>query len=103
MQNPLTASQSKLLGSTYSLTSTTNVELSSRYFEIGLRAKDESVYQSTAELLSKVGRMKFVRPLYRALELVDRKLAVKTFEANKNFYHPICRGMVEKDLFGERK
>lgn len=61
------------------------------------------MYQSTAELLSKVGRMKFVRPLYRALELVDRKLAVKTFEANKNFYHPICRGMVEKDLFGERK
>jgi leukotriene-A4 hydrolase len=42
--------------------------------------------------------MKFVRPLFRALNDVDRKLAVKTFEKNRDFYHPICRGMVEKDL-----
>lgn len=42
--------------------------------------------------------MKFVRPLYRALVKVDRPLAEKTFEKNREFYHPICRGMVEKDL-----
>jgi len=86
------------MGKTYSLYHTKNVELSSRYFEIGLAAKDESVYQPTAELLGKVGRMKFVRVLYRALVAVDRKLAEDTFEKNKNFYHPICRTMVEKDL-----
>lgn len=74
------------------------MELSERYFVIGLKAKDESVYQPTAELLGKVGRMKFVRPLYRGLVKVDRKLAEETFEKNKDFYHPICRGMVEKDL-----
>jgi leukotriene-A4 hydrolase len=95
---PLSPRQSTLLGSTYKLTSTQNVELSSRYFGIGLKAKDESVYHPTAELLGKVGRMKFVRPLYRGLEEVDRKLALETFEKNKSFYHPICRGMVEKDL-----
>lgn len=96
--SPLTASQSQALGSTYSLTNTKNVELSSRYFGIGLTARDESVYEPTAELLGKVGRMKFVRPLYRKLVLVDRKLAEKTFEKNKDFYHPICRAQVEKDL-----
>jgi leukotriene-A4 hydrolase len=42
--------------------------------------------------------MKFVRPLYRQLAIVDRDLALKTFEKNKDFYHPICRGLVEKDL-----
>lgn len=52
----------------------------------------------TADLLGTVGRMKFVRPLYRALMKVDRKLAEETFEKNRNFYHPICRGMVEKDF-----
>jgi leukotriene-A4 hydrolase len=72
--------------------------LSSRYFGIGLKAEDESVYHPTAELLGKVGRMKFVRPLYRGLVKVDRQLAEETFEKYREFYHPICRGMVEKDL-----
>lgn len=34
---------------------------------------------------------------------MDREFAIKTFEKNKDFYHPICRGMVEKDLFGSKK
>jgi leukotriene-A4 hydrolase len=42
--------------------------------------------------------MKFVRPLFRSLNKVDHELAVKTFEANREFYHPICRQLVEKDL-----
>ena len=42
--------------------------------------------------------MKFVRPLYQELVKVDRELALKTFEENKDFYHPICRGLVQKDL-----
>jgi leukotriene-A4 hydrolase len=86
------------MGKAYSLGTSRNVELSFRYFGIGLTAKDETVYQPTAELLGKVGRMKFVRPLYRKLNKVDRKLALETFEKNKDFYHPICRDMVDKDL-----
>lgn len=97
-KDPLTPAQSKAMGETYSLTHSRNVELSSRYLGIGLTANDESVYKPTTELLGKVGRMKFVRPLYRKLEKVDRKLALETFEKNKDFYHPICRGLVEKDL-----
>ncbi|KAF7870585.1 hypothetical protein EAF04_004329 [Stromatinia cepivora] len=95
---PLTPSQSQAMGKAYSLVNTHNVELSSRYFGVGLAAKDESVYLPTAELLGKVGRMKFVRTLYRKLLVVDRKLAEETFEKNKDFYHPICREQVEKDL-----
>ncbi|TVY46723.1 Leukotriene A-4 hydrolase-like protein [Lachnellula occidentalis] len=97
-KTPLTPAQSKTMGETYSLTNSRNVELSSRYLGIGLTAKDESVYKPATELLGQVGRMKFVRPLYRKLEKVDRKLALETFEKNKDFYHPICRGLVEKDL-----
>jgi leukotriene-A4 hydrolase len=63
-----------------------------------MRSKDTSTYQDIADLLGQVGRMKFVRPLYRGLNKVDRELAVKTFEKNRDFYHPICRSMVEKDL-----
>jgi leukotriene-A4 hydrolase len=97
-KNRLSPEQSQAMGKAYSLVNTRNVELSSRYFGVGLRAKDPSVYQPTTELLGQVGRMKFVRPLYRQLNEVDRDLALKTFEKNKDFYHPICRGLVEKDL-----
>jgi leukotriene-A4 hydrolase len=31
---------------------------------------------------------------------VDAPLARETFEKNKDFYHPICRNMVEKMLEG---
>ena len=37
---------------------------------------------------------------YRLLNEADRDLAVETFGKNKDFYHPICRNLVEKDLFG---
>jgi leukotriene-A4 hydrolase len=86
------------MGKAYSLGTSRNVELSFRYFSIGLTAKDETVYHPTADLLGTVGRMKFVRPLYRKLNAVHRELAMETFENNRDFYHPICRDMVEKDL-----
>lgn len=56
------------------------------------------MYQQVADFLSTIGRMKFVRPLYRRLNGVDRNLALATFKKNKEFYHPICRTQVEKDL-----
>ena len=92
-----------LLGATYGYTTTQNIEVLSRYLSIGLMAKAPETYQPSAELLGRIGRMKFVRPMYRLLNEADRALAVKTFEKNRDFYHPICRQMVEKDLFGEEK
>lgn len=98
-EKPLRPEDVQLMGKTYGYDKSENVELVSRFFGVGLEARDKSLYQPTAELLSKVGRMKFVRPLYRLLEKCDRELALKTFERNKEFYHPICRGLVEKDLY----
>lgn len=95
---PLPAPRAQLLGETYDLLSSRNAELQSAFFQIALRAKDSACYQAAADLLGRVGRMKFVRPLFRSLNTVDRELALKTFEKNRDFYHPICRGMVEKDL-----
>ncbi|KAI4922654.1 hypothetical protein J4E90_001087 [Alternaria incomplexa] len=92
-----------LLGATYGYNETQNIEVLSRYLNIGLMAKAQETYEPAATLLGKIGRMKFVRPMFRLLNEADRDLAVSTFEKNKDFYHPICRQMVEKDLFGEEK
>jgi len=88
------------MGSTYGFATSQNIELVARFFVIGLRAKDPRVYEPTADLLGRVGRMKFVRPLYKGLKACDEKFAKATFEKHRDFYHPICRGMVAKDLYG---
>ncbi|KAK0384997.1 hypothetical protein NLU13_7475 [Sarocladium strictum] len=95
---PLSPERAQLLGKVYELLGSRNVELLSAYYLIALKSKDTTSYQGTAELLGKVGRMKYVRPLFRALNKVDRNLALETFAKNRDFYHPIAKGMVEKDL-----
>ncbi|KAL0467283.1 leukotriene A-4 hydrolase [Neurospora intermedia] len=97
-EEPLTVEQSQALGKAYGLSESKNAELKAAYYHIAMRSKDASAYQGVADLLGEVGRMKFVRPLFRGLNKVDRELALKTFEKNREFYHPICRQMVEKDL-----
>ena len=46
------------------------------------------------------GRMKFTRPLYRALykSKMGKQLAVTTFLQHKDFYHPIGVKMIAQDL-----
>ncbi|KAK4148073.1 peptidase family M1-domain-containing protein [Dichotomopilus funicola] len=97
-EEPLTVEQAQNMGRVYGLVDSKNVELKAAYYQIAMRAKDTSAYPGVATLLGNVGRMKFVRTLFRTLNKVDRDLAVKTFKENKNFYHPICRQLVEKDL-----
>jgi leukotriene-A4 hydrolase len=94
----MNAERSHLLGSTYKISSSKNVELKSAYYGISLRASDRSEFPGIVDLLGSVGRMKFVRPLYRQLNGLDRDLAVKTFEKNKSFYPSTTKGQLAKDL-----
>jgi leukotriene-A4 hydrolase len=90
------------MGDLYGYGGSQNVELVSRFYVLALQNKAEEYYQAAADLAGRVGRMKFVRPLYRELIRVDEALAKRTFERKKEFYHPICRGMVER-LFEKQK
>ena len=62
-ERPLDKERVRLMGHTYKFLESKNVEVTSRFFSIGLKSRLESVYRLTAELLGNVGRMKFVRPL----------------------------------------
>ena len=95
---PLNAERSHLLGTTYNLSASKNVELKTAYYLIALKAGDRSELPGVVDLVSSVGRMKYVRPLYRNLNELDRDLALKTFEAAKDFYPSTTRSQLEKDL-----
>ncbi|KAL8689522.1 MAG: hypothetical protein Q9224_004623, partial [Gallowayella concinna] len=60
---PLGKDAVHVMGQSYGFATSKNVEIVSRYLIVGLMARSEEVLQPTAELLGKVGRMKFVRPL----------------------------------------
>ena len=62
-KEPLSAEAVKYMGETYHFDKGKNVEVLSRYFGVGLKAGYRGVYEPAAELLGRVGRMKFVRPL----------------------------------------
>lgn len=92
------------LGSTYELTRSKNAEILFRYYALGLKVQARPVYEQVAAFLGTVGRMKFVRPLFRALNKVDKTLARATFERVGAGLHPICRDQVRKDIgLGGRK
>jgi leukotriene-A4 hydrolase len=95
---PLPVSEFRQMGRVYGYAESANVELVARYYSVGLMCGDMDVKQPTGELLGSVGRMKFVRPLFTLLAQSDREYALSVFEANKTFYHPICRAMIERDL-----
>jgi leukotriene-A4 hydrolase len=102
LSKPIPAEEVQKMGTTYALTQTRNVEISARYYQVAMKSDLTSIKTLVTKLLGEVGRMKFVRPLYRGLMKMDYELAVETFEKNKGFYHPICSGMVKKDLFGSK-
>lgn len=98
LSHPVSAPYIAHMDSIYSFSCSKNAEIISRFFIIAMKGCWTKIYPDVAKFLGSVGRMKFVRPGYRALNEVDRELAVKTFREHERFYHPICRSMIKKDL-----
>ncbi|KAI9188453.1 Leucyl aminopeptidase yscIV, partial [Blastocladiella emersonii ATCC 22665] len=84
----------------YSLSASRNCEIRFRWHMIALRANYTAIYPEVAQFLSEVGRMKYVRPLFRLLSAAEggRDLALATFAQVRDGLHPICVRQVTKDL-----
>ena len=97
---PLKVSTLHSINGLYQLASSRNAEVLFRYCELAIPAEDVSILPIVTRFITTQGRMKFTRPLYRALykSRMGRNLAVSTFLSNKDFYHPICAKMVAQDL-----
>ncbi|NNN29704.1 M1 family metallopeptidase [Streptomyces sp. S3(2020)] len=81
----------------HALTTSVNLEIRVAWLTLGVRSGYAPAVMATAELLAGVGRMKYLKVLYDAL--ADREetlpLALSTYRANRGFYHPIARTVVE--------
>lgn len=95
------------LSKLYHFATTPNAEIRFRFYELALKDPTSRAAKGFAlEAASWIvgndgtgvikGRMKFCRPVLRAVGKVDRDLAVRVFGGKKDAFHPIARKMIEK-------
>jgi len=84
----------------YSFTSCNNSEIKHRWQSLCIMSEVEWIIPHVVKFITSQGRMKFTRPLYRALfnSKMGKEIAIETFTKNSKIYHPICRKMVASDL-----
>lgn len=99
---PISANILRRLDDDFGLSHSKNAEIKFRWCKLLLKAGLEKGLFLSLDFATSQGRMKFVRPLYRALLNTDiaqaKTAAINTFHAHAHFYHPICRKMVAADL-----
>ncbi|RKO96295.1 hypothetical protein CXG81DRAFT_25310 [Caulochytrium protostelioides] len=78
-----------------------NCELAFRWYWVCLRSHDETHFGPIGTFVTTWGRMKYVRPLYRAWAAASPRgleEARQTFVKHRDFYHSVCAKALEKDL-----
>jgi leukotriene-A4 hydrolase len=96
------------LASVYKLCETPNAEVRLRFYQVALKldCTAPAAKRFASEAMDWVvgvdgsgvvkGRMKFCRPVFRAVYRIDRGLAVDIFVRYKYVFHPIARKLIEK-------
>ena len=95
------------LGNLYSLAASSNAEIRTRFYAVALTDPKSLAAKSFAPEAAKwvvgddgtgvvKGRMKFCRPVFKAVHKVDPELSVAVFSKSKSAFHPIARKLIEK-------
>jgi leukotriene-A4 hydrolase len=75
------------------ITNTKNPEVKQIWFPLGISYGYKPVKEPAIEWVSSQGRLKYISPVYGAWvghDLTDCHVAETTFNANKDFYHPLA-------------
>lgn len=100
----LSSAQLKTLDDAFHFSSTVDPEVMTLWYKLSLPKNYELTMQTAPVFVSKIGRGKFVRPIYEALVSTPkgREIAVATYEKHRNFYSPVTRGQIEKIINGKK-
>ncbi|XP_008195768.2 leukotriene A-4 hydrolase isoform X2 [Tribolium castaneum] len=97
---PLSIPKLEQLDKLFEFSKVKNSEVKFRWLRIGLKAHWMKSVEPTLKWINEVGRMKFVRPLYRDLYAWEevRSKAIENFKLNKNSMMHVVAYTVSKDL-----
>jgi leukotriene-A4 hydrolase len=88
----LTAARMRRLDSAWRLTESANDEILDQWLLMAIRNHYEPAYPRLGEFLMTVGRRKYIKPLYDAL---DTKRAQAIYEKARPTYHPITQATID--------
>ena len=107
---PLPSDHISHLGEIYKFATSSNAEIRFRFYCFALLDPSSLIAKELAPQAVRwvtgddgtgavKGRLKFCRPVFRAINSVDRELAVTYFQKFEGAYHPIARKLIEKVSF----
>ncbi|KRX00695.1 Armadillo-type fold [Pseudocohnilembus persalinus] len=74
-------------------------EIGVKWMLLAISASHQKTIEQVEQIVGSVGRMKYLRPIYKALiQNGYKNLAQKIFQKNKLFYHTIAAKMIGKDI-----
>jgi leukotriene-A4 hydrolase len=87
----------KWLAENFSFNESHNSEILCKWLVIAIRSGYEPAITKASDFLANIGRMKFLKPLYKELHEGEktRELALTIYERNRESYHPIARSGLE--------
>jgi hypothetical protein len=96
MPKPVTIEVCKELDAKYSLTTSKNPEVLVSWLVLACESGYDAVLPRATELLGHIGRMKYLKPIFRALagRAETKPLAHELFERFREQYHPIAQQML---------
>ena len=96
LPRPLGGEAMAALDARFGFTRASNSEVAVAWLKLAVASGYRAAYGRLEALLGSVGRMKYLRPLYAALEAreVDRPLAEELFRRFRSRYHPIAQQVV---------
>jgi aminopeptidase N len=100
LPRPLDLATCRALDARFALTARTNHDVLVTWLGVALAAGDTSVLPRVEEVLTTVGRLKYLRPLYAGLarDPRTRALADDIYARARAGYHPISRALVDSIL-----
>lgn len=100
LPKPLPLETCKALDQHYALTSSKNPEVLVSWLTVACASGHDDVLPRAEELLGQIGRMKYLKPIYRALAQREKTkpLARAWFETYRNRYHPIAQQVLRSVL-----
>jgi aminopeptidase N len=88
----LSAARMGQLDALYHLTQSMNDDILDQWLLMAVRNRYEAAYPRLEEFLTTVGRRKYVKPLYEAMDL---KQATAIYEKARPLYHPITQATID--------
>jgi hypothetical protein len=99
LPDDLSTDQMAALDDLYGLSTSANAEIAFAWYMKSIKTGYEPAMEPMSSFLHRVGRGKFLYPLYKALaENGRRALAEEIFETARSGYHPIAQRRVEETL-----